>query len=257
MTAPELLEITTQMGSLLIKYGAEIYRVEDSINRIAAAYGFAEEKKRVEVFAIPTSLIITVNEPGQIPLTQTVRITDRGTNLDRVDKLNNLSRYICMEKPEPAIIKKHIEEICGRKVYGSTVRIISYAVVGATFALFFGGGLWDAVFAGIISAIIYYVSALVGRIKPSVFFQSVICAFITASMAVIISRSGLTDGFDKVIIGASMNLVPGITLTNCMRDFIAGDFLAGMYTLIEAVLTAVGLAVGAASAIALFILITN
>ena len=90
MTAPELLEITAQMGSLLIKYGAEIYRVEDSINRIAAAYGFAEEKKRVEVFAIPTSLIITVNEPGQIPLTQTVRITDRGTNLDRVDKINNL-----------------------------------------------------------------------------------------------------------------------------------------------------------------------
>ena len=76
-----------------------------------------------------------------------------------------------------------------------------------------------------------------------------------SAIAVIISRCGLTDGFDKVIIGASMNLVPGIILTNCMRDFIAGDFLAGMYTLIEALLIAVGMAVGAASAIALFTII--
>ena len=100
--------------------------------------------------------------------------------------------------------------------------------------------------------IVFAVSHLVNKIKPSVFFQSVICAVTAASIAVIVSRIGLTNGFDKVIIGVSMNLVPGITLTNCMRDFIAGDFLAGMYTLIEAVLVAVGLAVGAASAIALF-----
>lgn len=255
MTAHELLNVTSQIGSLLIKYGAEIYRVEDSINRIAAAYGFSGEERRVEVFAIPTSLIITVNDGGNIPLTRTIRITDRGTNLDRVDKLNNLSRFICTEKPEQDVIKRHIDEIGKRKVYGSTVRAVSYALVGATFALFFGGGIADAVFAGLISALIFYVSEFVSRVKPSVFFQSVICSLLTAAAAVIVSRAGLTDGFDKVIIGASMNLVPGITLTNCMRDFIAGDFLAGMYTLIEAVLIAVGMAVGAASAIALFTMI--
>lgn len=255
MTAHELLTVTSQIGSLLIKYGAEIYRVEDSINRIAAAYGFSGEGKRVEVFAIPTSLIITVNDGGNIPLTQTIRITDRGTNLDRVDKLNNLSRFICTEKPEPDVIKRHIEEIGKRRVYGSTVRAVSYAIVGATFSLFFGGGIADAAFAGLISVLIFYVSTFVSKVKPSVFFQSVICSLLTAAIAVLISRVGLTDGFDKVIIGASMNLVPGITLTNCMRDFIAGDFLAGMYTLIEAVLIAVGMAVGAASAIALFTMI--
>ena len=40
-----------------------------------------------------------------------------------------------------------------------------------------------------------------------------------------------------------------LTLTNCMRDFIAGDFLAGLYTMTEALLVAIGMAVGAASAI--------
>ena len=255
MTAKELLWITSTIGRMFTEYGAEIYRVEDSIYRIAAAYGFDRESKRVEVFSIPSSLIITVNDGDEPPLTQTIRIAHRGTNLDRVDKLNNLSRYICSEKPETEVIRRHIEEIGRRKVYSRWVCIVSYAVVGATFALFFGGKAMDAVFAGLISMLIFCVSDLVDKVKPSVFFKSVICSMMTAAIAVIVSRTGLTDGFDKVIIGASMNLVPGIIFTNCMRDFIAGDFLAGLYTLIEALLIAVGMAVGAASAIALFTMI--
>lgn len=252
MTGKELLKITSRIGSMLTEYGAEIYRVEDSINRIAAAYGYGGGDRRVEVFSIPTLLIVTVNEGDSEPLTQTRRIVHRETNLDRVDKLNNLSRYICTEKPEPDVIERHLDEITKRRVYGGLVQYGSYAVVGATFSLFFGGGAADAVSAGIISLIVLFISRLADKIKPSVFFRSVICSLVLSSIAVIFSRIGLTDGFDNVIIGASMNLVPGITLTNCMRDFIAGDFLAGLYTLIEAMLTAVGMAVGAASAIAVF-----
>lgn len=255
MTAKELLQITSQIGYMLLEYGAEIYRVEESVNRIAAAYGFNTNEKSIEVFAIPTSLIITVNNGDETPITQMRSIMHRETNLDRVDKLNNLSRFICTEKPETAVINRHLKEIENRKVYRCHVQIISYAVVGATFALFFGGTLPDAAVAGIISVIVWFVSNSVNKIKPSVFFESVICSLVTASLAVIISKIGLTDGFDKVIIGVSMNLVPGITLTNCMRDFIAGDFLAGMYTLVEALLVAVGMAVGAASAIALFTIV--
>lgn len=255
MTSKELLHITSQIGCMMLEYGAEIYRVEDSVLRIAAAYGFSTESKTVEVFAIPTSLIITVNDGDEAPITQMRSIMHRETNLDRVDKLNNLSRFICTEKPEISIIKRHLEGIKNRKVYKYPVQIISYAVVGATFALFFGGKLSDAAVTAVISVIVWFVSNFVNKIKPSVFFESVICSVVAASLAVIASRIGLTDGFDMVIIGVSMNLVPGITLTNCMRDFIAGDFLAGMYTLVEALLVATGLAVGAASAISLFTII--
>ena len=251
ITANELLHITSRIVSMLITCGAEIYRVEDSLYRIAAAYGFSGESRRIEVFAIPASLIITVNDGDSSPLTQTVRISSRGTNLDRVDKLNNLSRYICSEKPDFSTIQKHIDEISGRKVYSDTVRLFSYAIVGATFSLFFGGTPSDALCSGIISMIVFGVSKFVNKVKPSVFFQSVIGSVVIASLSVFVSKLGLTESFDKIIIGASMNLVPGVTLTNCMRDFIAGDFLAGMYTLTEAILIAAGMAVGAASAIAL------
>lgn len=250
MDANELLTVTSSIGEMLIEYGAEIYRVEESINRIAAAYGFSGEENSVEVFAIPTSLIITVNDVSGLPLTRTKRITSRQTNLDRVDKLNNLSRFICSEKPDYNTVMTYLGQIKKRKVYSRPVVILSYAVIGATFALFFGGGWHEAVTACAIAVMIKLLSDVVAKVRPSVFFESLICAMAAAAAAVLVSKTGFTAGFDTVIIGVLMTMVPGITLTNCMRDFIAGDFLAGLYTMTEALLIAIGMAVGAAAAIA-------
>ena len=47
MNNDQLLEITTEIGWKLLKSGAEIYRVEESIRRMLAAYGFPE----AEVFS--------------------------------------------------------------------------------------------------------------------------------------------------------------------------------------------------------------
>lgn len=251
MTTNQLLTVTSTIGTLLIEYGAEIYRAEESINRIAAAYGYTKDSERnVEVFAIPACLIITIDSTAGMPVTRQRRITKRETNLDRVDKLNNLSRYICAETPDYETIMTFINQIRSRKTYGFPLQIASYAVVASTFALFFGGGPAEALTAGIIGIMIKLVSEAVSKVKPSVFFENLLCSMFAAAAAVMISKTGFTNGFDTVIIGSLMTLVPGIILTNCMRDFIAGDFLAGLYTMTEALLTAVGLAIGAAAAIA-------
>lgn len=251
MNSQELLEVTTVIGSLLVEYGAEIYRVEESIERISTAYGYGTDEKNVDVFAIPTCVIVTVNCENEIPITRQKRIMVRGTNLDRVDRLNNLSRYICDKKPPYSEIMECISQIQRRSVYGFPIQLFSYAVVGSTFALFFGGKTADAITSGIIAVIIKLIETAIYQIKPSVFLKSLFCSMIASAIAVITAKIGLTDGYDAVIIGSLMTLVPGITLTNCMRDFIAGDFLAGLYTMTEALLIALGLAVGAAVPIAL------
>ncbi|MDD3931566.1 MAG: threonine/serine exporter family protein, partial [Eubacteriales bacterium] len=49
---------------------------------------------------------------------------------------------------------------------------------------------------------------------------------------------------DLIIIGTLMNLVPGVAITNSMRDIIAGDFVSGLTKLTEAVIIAVAIALG-------------
>jgi len=49
-----------------------------------------------------------------------------------------------------------------------------------------------------------------------------------------------------------MQVVPGLALVNAIRDLIAGDLLSGNARLVEAVMIAIGLSVGAVSGPLLF-----
>ena len=108
----------------------------------------------------------------------------------------------------------------------------------------------EALFGGFLGLLINFISVRLKVINASAFLNAVVCSAAISVIAVALSHTGLIKSFDKMIIGASMALVPGVALTNCMRDFISGDFISGIYTLTEAVLIAVGMAVGAGSAVA-------
>lgn len=242
MQTYELLNVATNIGYFMLEQGAEIYRVEESMKRILKAYGYNE----VEVYAIPGSIIVTISDQAGRPLTKTKRILNHETNLDKVDKLNNLSRHICKSKPSYKQINAQIDAIMARKTYPASVQIISYAFIGFTFAIFFKGSIFDAIVASVIAMLIKLIQSALNKLNANNFFMTILCSGFTAFIAIFAVRFGVADNTDKVIIGALMTLVPGITLTNCMRDFIAGDFMAGLSRMVEALLIAAGIAVGVA-----------
>ena len=57
---------------------------------------------------------------------------------------------------------------------------------------------------------------------------------------------GIGSNYDVIIIGSIMPLVPGLLMTNSIRDMIAGDFMSGVSRFSEALLIAAGIAAGAA-----------
>ena len=66
----KLLDMVSEMGYRLMKSGAEIYRVEESMHRVLNAYGL----ERPEVFAIPNCIIVSVTTPQGHPITRRRRI---------------------------------------------------------------------------------------------------------------------------------------------------------------------------------------
>ena len=92
----QFLCVLIKMGEALQNSGAEVFRVEDTLNRIAAAYG-AEE---VDIFVITSSIVVTLTMPDLPPQTQTRRLRkSTGNDLLELEQLNALSRRICAEKP--------------------------------------------------------------------------------------------------------------------------------------------------------------
>ena len=107
MEHEDLLNVATEAGSLLLCSGAEIYRVEESMRRIFEAYGVRDSN----IFAIPSCIYVTINAPGGAPITRVKRILDRQTNLDRVDRANDVCRRICRERPSFEKARGMLDEV--------------------------------------------------------------------------------------------------------------------------------------------------
>lgn len=88
-----LLHLLLDMGEMLLASGAEINRVEDTLQRIGRAYGAA----KMNVFVITSSIVITMERTDGELLTHTRRVNYTGsTDFNALEQLNALSRSCCI-----------------------------------------------------------------------------------------------------------------------------------------------------------------
>lgn len=245
MNYDELIILATDVGCLLLSNGGEIYRAEESMQRIFRAYGV----KTGEVFAIPTCINVTITTPDGHPVTLIKRILVRGTNLDKVERGNDLCRRICRSTPDFKTIRRELDVIEHRPVYGLWFNIGAFALVAFAFTLFFGGSLIDGVCALFCGAAIKIICHNMERFHANTFFVNIVASCGAAAVALIATHFNIALSTDKIIIGALMNLVPGIAITSFMRDIIAGDLMAGLIRFTESVLVATAIAIGAGIAL--------
>ena len=129
------------------------------------------------------------------------------------------------------------------------MRVLGFMLIAFSFTLFFGGTAADALSALALGAAAQLVVWGMERWGANGVFINVIASGLIAVLAMAAVRLGLAHNVDKMVIGTFMTLVPGVALTNAMRDIMAGDYLAGQARLTEALLTAAALALGAGAAL--------
>ena len=240
MDFSHVLSCALDIGEHMLVSGAEVYRVEDCIRRICVAYGATD----VDVFTITSSIVVTVEPPGEQRLTQTRRIEGYATNLDRVDRLNNLSRKMCRERMEYEEFRKEFAEIMAVERYPNWVEAGFYFVVAASFTVFFGGSWRDSLVSGLIALVLKGGLVLIQAVSFNHVLSNLIESFLLSVLAFFAVRLGLADAVDMIVIGNIMLLIPGIALTNSLRDMISGDTMAGMLRFMEACILALAIAAG-------------
>jgi len=82
------LDTATLAGKLMLQNGAEIYRVEDTIQRMLAVSGL----RTAEAYVTTTGIMVTLDDPKQDSMTVIKRIPRRGTDLNVVSIVNDISR---------------------------------------------------------------------------------------------------------------------------------------------------------------------
>ena len=244
----KLLLLAGELGYRLMESGAEIYRVEESVHRLLRAYGVEEG----EVFAIPNCIIISLTSPRGEPLTQIRRMPAHGTDIYLLEKYNGLCRALCRQAPPFDQALEQLERI-GRErlAYPLWVELLAYFLGCGMFTLFYGGTPMDGVCGGLCGVAIGLCLTLTVRLGANLFFRTAAGGASAALAAVALTALGLGHNQDLIIIGALMALVPGIAITNAMRDIMAGDMVAGISKGAEALLIGAAMALGTALALGL------
>lgn len=239
-----LLDIVTEIGYKLAMSGAETFRVEESVNRILAAYGIESE-----VFAITNCMTVTIRTADYKSVTRIKRIGFHGNDLDAVEKYSNLSRRICYVKPDPKVAWQWLKETKrSQKYYKLPISLLGHFFGAAGFAIFFGGSFMDALCAGLCGILVGLSDRFFGKFGTNTFFKTIVSAFVMTVVAHITRLLGIADNTDTVIIGTLMILVPGLLFTNAMRDIIFGDTNSGINRIVQVLLIAAAIALGTGAA---------
>jgi len=248
MDLNKLLKISTLAGQIMLESGAETYRVEETISRICFAYG----AHTADSFVIPTGIIVTITYYNEVA-TLVKRITSRGVDLNKIDAINDLSRRIQTKAIDLGDFNKELIKIAIAPRYSPLITLLCSSIAAGCFAIMFGGDIKDFFSTCIIGAITKIVIIIFQKLNINEFFVNSFCGGLCAILAIIFLKINLCTNLDKTIIGSIMLLVPGLIITNAIRDTIAGDFLSGITKASEAFLIAVSIAVGTGAILSIFI----
>ena len=248
MEMKQVLVTAVDIGACLLVSGGGVSRVEDTINRICRAYG----AKETDVFSITSSSVASVRDDSGEVYTRTKRIKEYHTDFTKLDQLNQLSRYICENQPDLQEVRKRLKKIEQGDGQSLEKRTLVSAVIAASFTVFFGGGWQESLAAFVIGGLVMLFREYMKKFLINRMFLDFLSAFLVASAAYGISKTGSAPGYGEVIIGNIMLLVPGVAFVNGLRDMISGDTMSGILTVCESVILAVFLAGGSFAAIVLW-----
>ena len=247
-TTKEILALTVEIADVMLRNGSEIYRIEDTVVHILRAYGV----ESFDVYVLSNGIFASANEDKDDACSMIRHVPLGSVNLSKIAYLNQLVRDLCTHKCSIEEGWERIQVAKNLPSYSNSVQNFFCGLGSACYTFIFGGSMLDFGFSFIIGLFEQIVLNYMAEHKISRFLRNVFASMFVSACTILVVQTGLPVLQDKIIIGAIMPLVPGITFTTSIRDFHNGDYLSGTIHLIDALLTAHCVAVGIIIPLAIF-----
>lgn len=241
-----ILRLGLLTGELMLKSGAEVYRVEDTLRRLLLQVGANE----VETIVTPTGIYLSIGLDGQI-FSAVRRVTRGSADLNLVCSLNQFSRTITKDTSPDEALTTVLSLANNPPTYSKVVLSAAAGLAGACFALLFGGNLLESLAGGAGALLVFLACLGLSERNVNRFVADYTGGAVAALSAVLLSLV-LPIRIEPAVIGAIMTLVPGVLLTNAVRDSISGDLLSGAARMVEALFVSVAVAGGVGTVLSLW-----
>lgn len=244
-----LIDTAVLAGEIMLRNGAETYRVEDTISRMLCISNL----KHIEAVVMTTSIIATISDPKMDAITVVRRVRERGTNLNKIYLVNQVSRMFCENKIDLQTAFVQLKEIKKQKQYSMFLSNTCIILVAGFYTMLLGGMIFDCIIASVCGILLVLTSAIGEKIHLNQFVTTLVASAIMAFFANNVAYFfPVIIHTDRIIIGSIMALVPGVAITNAIRDTLQGDYMSGGARALEAFIKALSIALGVGTGITIY-----
>lgn len=247
----KLLEISSRAGSMMLKNGAEIYRVEDTVERIIRSFYDARD---IDVFATFNSMMYSFNIDGKT-YTNVKRVKNRGNNLIIVDKVNTFSRNLSNHEYTLDQALCELDKINDTSEVSKKINIIGAVLASTAFPILVNSrtpNLLDLPVTFVVSLITYILYIKLEKKMYGYFIENFIAGLFVSSLTILIGKFVIGFNMANVIVSSMMPYLPGFTLTNSIRDLMGGDATSGLVGITLSLFVSLALAIGVAVPMTIF-----
>lgn len=247
MTTDELIIATClKAGKIMVENGSEISRVNDTMMRIAQNAGV----QTANVYVTITGVMMSIQGRNA---TQIASVTKRTIDLEKVTQVNQLSREFADQRIDLPTLHSRLNQLdAAARSFPLWLQLVGAALVAGPLMIMFRNetvNTWPTVVIGTLGYLVFW---LLNRYLKIKFLSELVAALFIGLSAEWACQFGWGTNMNDIIIGALMPLVPGVPLTNAVRDTLAGNFISGPARGVEALISAAALGFGIAVVITWF-----
>lgn len=238
----KVLDVAAFAGHVLLENGAEIFRVEETIEKIAHAYGM----KGDHAFVLSSGIFLTEETSNHSIYANVKHIPLNSANLEKVAQVNQLSRKIAAGNYTVDEAMEELQRIAEQKESGRIKRMLAYGFGSGSFCYIFGGSLRDSFAAFLCGLLLFWFLYLFAMRKKytSKIVLNLLSGALVSGICLSLWKLHVGNDLDHIIIGSIMPLLPGVAFTNAIRDLANEDYISGTVRMVDAVLVAVCIAIG-------------
>lgn len=240
MEEKAVMEIALEAGHILLENGAEIFRVEETMDRICRHYGLESGS----AFVLSNGIFLTAGSERENFFAKVQHIPVSGTHLDKVAAVNQLSREVEQGKYDSIEqVKEELKRIKGMKGKPKWVQILASGIGSGAFCLLFGGNLEDTLVA-FAAGLILYVYVLQISVHLSKIVGNLLGGLLVTLFCGLSYYAGIGQHMNFMIIGSIMPLIPGVAFTNAIREMADADYISGTVRMMDALVGFLSIAIG-------------
>ena len=235
-----------ELARRLHQYGAAAPRLEQAIGLVAQKLGL-----ECEALSTPTSVVLSFAKRGDelAEYTQVLRMAPGDVNLARLCRADEIADRVIDGSMAPRDGLEQLRAL-GRPLSrpALTAIVCSYGLAAASVAVLFNTAWVDALVAGVLGVLIGLISVAGFRRPRLAVAGEAIAALIATFIATAISAWIVPLALKQVVISALIVLVPGMTLTNAVRELSSQHLVSGVARVAGAIATLLKLTFGTVAA---------